>query len=155
MSLYRSLDPKYKQYIISEYDHWTLLINDDQAYLGRAYAWLVRQGEMQRLTSLTSLEREELFEVVLREYEAALDELWQPDHMNYAWLGNYFRQHGGHGHMHLIPRYSGDRKLGTLIFRDIRWEMNYTPHARKTPSVRTLLKIRNMLCEKIPGSVKE
>ena len=41
MGKYRSLDEPYVKGTIKEYEYWTLLLNDDRRYLGRAYVWLV------------------------------------------------------------------------------------------------------------------
>jgi diadenosine tetraphosphate (Ap4A) HIT family hydrolase len=152
----RSLDSRFEQHIIKEYELWTLLINEDQAYLGRSIAWLARPGDMQRMSQLRDEEILELL-VVIREHERAVEKLWQPAHMNDAWLGNYVSLHGGHGHMHLIPRYTGSRKLGTLIFSDSRWEMklNYTPQRRRILSNRSLFRIRDMIKDAINGTLTE
>ena len=72
MAKYRSLDEPYTKLIIKEYKCWTLLLNDDQRYLGRAYVWLVREGGMQRFSEITDEEYAEL-RTVMREYERALN----------------------------------------------------------------------------------
>lgn len=114
-------DSFYEQFVVKKYNHWTLQIEEKQRYLGQAVAWLDREGDMQRLFSLTEEEREELWEKVLPDYENIIEKLWQPDHMNYAWLGNYFHMHNGHGHMHLIPRYKTPRSFEGKEFVDERW----------------------------------
>ncbi|MBI2610743.1 hypothetical protein HYW60_02285 [Candidatus Kaiserbacteria bacterium] len=126
MSKYRSLDEQYIQFIVKEYKHWTLLLHDDQRYLGRAYAWLVREGNMQRLSGVKDDEMTEL-RILMREYEGMLRKLSQPDFMNYSWLANMFQQHGGHGHMHLIPRYEESRTFAGIEFVDQRWGKNPLP----------------------------
>jgi len=68
----RNGDPPYAQFDIKHYAHWTLRIGDKQRYLGQALIWLERDGDMQRLSSLTEAERSELWNVVLPEYEAAV-----------------------------------------------------------------------------------
>jgi diadenosine tetraphosphate (Ap4A) HIT family hydrolase len=123
---YRSIDPQYIQNIVKPYRFWTLSVHGDQKYLGRSVVWLVREGEMQRFSAITDEEAAEL-RMVIKEYEAALTKLWKPDFMNYAWLANNYHEHGGHGHMHLIPRYKDDREFNGRIYRDTRWGKNYTP----------------------------
>ncbi len=144
MAKYRSIDTEYVHQIIKEYTHWTLSIHDDQHFLGRCYVWLVREGEMQRLSQLTSDEVEEL-RVVLKEYEAAVGALWQPDHMNYSWLGNFFHEHGGHGHMHLVPRYKDARSFDGKEFIDGKWGQNFTPHEPLKLKEEELLAIREAI----------
>ena len=141
---YRSIDPAYIPYTIKEYRYWTLSIHNDQRYLGRSYAWLVREGEMQRLSEITD---EEMFELrlVMREYEKALRKLWSPDFMNYAWLANLFEEHGGHRHLHLIPRYKYARTFANVTFVDGRWGKNYAPFEAFKPEEHLLLEIRDAL----------
>ncbi len=121
--------PQFQPFILKEYTHWTLLLNEKQRYLGRAVVWLARPGDMQRFSALT---KDELFELQLitQAYERALDAMgWKPDHMNYAMLGNLIDEHKGHGHMHLIPRYESAHRpvfMG-VTFEDDRWAKNCTP----------------------------
>lgn len=144
MAKYRSIDPEYIPQIIKEYQYWTLSIHDDQRYLGRAYVWLVREGGMQRFSEITDEEMAEL-RVVMREYEAALGELWQPDFMNYMWLANLFHAHGGHGHMHFVPRYEKPRTFKGTEFVDDRWGKNCTPSTPFEISEEKLFEIRDAL----------
>jgi diadenosine tetraphosphate (Ap4A) HIT family hydrolase len=72
-------DPEYyEQFVVKEYKYWTLFVNQYQTYLGKAVVWLRREGDMQRLSSLNAEEREELFENILPEYEAALEKIFKP-----------------------------------------------------------------------------
>ncbi len=145
MAKYRSLDESYTKWIVKEYTYWALLIaDDDQRYLGRAYAWLVREGGMQRFSEITDEELSEL-RVLMREYEAALERLWQPDFMNYCWLANLIAQHGGHGHMHFIPRYQSSRTFEGVEFVDDRWGKNFTPGTPMELSPEMYEKIRDAL----------
>lgn len=148
MEKYRSLEPQYVPLILKEYAYFTLLLNDDQRYLGRAYLWLVREGGMQRLSEITPEEYIELKKIIL-EYEDALKSLWSPDFMNYAWLANLFAEHGGHGHMHLIPRYKEARTFAGMSFIDGRWGKNFTPNEELKPSQEVLFQIRDALKEKL------
>lgn len=135
----------YSKFIIKEYRCWTLYLHEYQNYLGRSYAWLRRDGEMQRLSKLTGDERDELFETVFPEYEEAVHTLWSPDHMNYAWLGNEIETHGGHGHMHLIPRYERAVTFCEYGFQDPRWGHNYAPYFKRNLSDDVLFKIRDVI----------
>lgn len=113
--------------------YWSLRVHEDQSYFGRAVFWLRRPGTMQRIHECTASEFEEL-RVLLKRYERVLEKLSQPKHMNYAWLGNYFQEHGGHGHMHVIPRYNSSDivKWRTLVFTDTRWGRDYKPRTPRT-----------------------
>src|SRR5260370_565133 len=99
-----AVDP-YAHLELKKYQFWTLqLYQDDQRFLGRAIATMVRHKPKCLLIDLTVEEREELFTVVMHEYQEALKRLWGVDYMNYMWKGNDFASHEGHGHMHLVPR---------------------------------------------------
>jgi len=133
----------YAQFDIKRYAHWTLRVNENQAYLGRAIIWLKREGDMQRLSSLTEEERKELWDKVLPEYEAALQELFKPDHMNYTWLGNLFHEHKGHGHMHLIPRYVSPREFEGMVFTDENWGHHYKIGEKKDVPLEVVFAMRD------------
>ena len=82
---------------------------------------------MQRYSELTLEELGEL-QSVLEEYEVVLQKLWQPDHMNYMWLGNLFHEHGGHGHLHVFPRYKEVREFDGVKFIDTRYGDFHYPY---------------------------
>mgnify|MGYP001609300747 CR=1 FL=1 len=100
---------------------------------------------MQRLSDLTREELYELMIFVLPPYEKAIDHLWRPDHMNYAWLGNESHVHQGHGHMHLIPRYKHPVLFAGLEFHDDQWGKNYAPYPKLGLPQSTLFMIRDAL----------
>jgi diadenosine tetraphosphate (Ap4A) HIT family hydrolase len=130
--------------MIKEFQYWTLFLHQDQRYLGRSYIWLRRPGKMQSLFHLHPQEEFEKVRIGAR-FESATTELWQPDHWNYAWLGNDIDAHGGHGHMHLIPRYKERRVFAKNVFFDGRWKQNYSPYAPLAISKSVLYKIRDAL----------
>ena len=141
-----SNDPSfYEQLKIKEYNHFGLFVHENQSYLGRSVAWLLRAGGMQRLSGLSDEEQQELFSVVIPEYEKVIEKLWKPDHMNYAWLGNHFHEHAGHGHMHLIPRYKTKRDFYGITFVDDRWGKNYAPCSILNPPETILFKIKESI----------
>lgn len=143
-------DPEYyEQFVIKKYKYWTLLVNEYQTYLGKAVAWLEREGDMQRLSSITKEEREEFWNVVLPEYENALEKSFKPDHMNYAWLGNWFHMHKGHGHMHLIPRYASPREFAGRTFVDEKWGSHYIPTNDQSLSIELAHAVRDAFREHI------
>jgi diadenosine tetraphosphate (Ap4A) HIT family hydrolase len=134
----------YDQWILRDYRYFQLFLNIDQRYLGRAYAWLTRAGDMQRYSGLSIEELLELH-LIVREYESVLRRLWLPDHMNYAWLGNEFKSHKGHGHMHFIPRYMAPRTFKGVEFVDENWERNYAPYNTFQVPDEVLVAIRDEL----------
>jgi diadenosine tetraphosphate (Ap4A) HIT family hydrolase len=147
----RNGDQFYAQFDVKHYTHWTLRIEEKQRYLGQAMAWLERDGNLQRFSSLTEAERNELWNIVLPEYEKAIQELWQPDHMNYAWLGNNVDAHNGHGHLHLIPRYKMPRIFAGREFVDGRWGYNYAPYAQEpAPMV-----VAHAVCDALIAQLKQ
>ena len=127
--MYRQINDAYVPYIIKEYLNWTLLIHDNQSYLGRAYVWSMREAKIKRLSDISNEDRDELWRIIYK-YKEALDTLWSPDHMNFEWRGNDFKGHGGHGHIHLIPRYASERRIDQRIFTDSEWGREYD-HSRK------------------------
>ena len=105
----------YECWKLYETGRWSLyLLADDQRYLGLGYAWLKREGKMQLFSDLSTDELLEL-RMVLKKYEFAVAHLTDtefgctPEHFNYLWLGNDIDKHGGHGHMHIVPRYKYPR----------------------------------------------
>lgn len=138
---YRSIDEPYIPHIIEEYRYWTLLINENQRFLGRSVIWLVREGVLQDKCDLSDDEREELWQIELR-VRNALRRLWQPDLFNYNWQGNLIGQHGGHGHEHLIPRYKFARTFGGVEFVDGLWGKNTSPSEPFIPEPGLLHEIR-------------
>ncbi len=123
---YRSIDEPYIPNIIREYRFWTLMINEDQRYLGRCVIWLVREGALQDKCDLTTEEREEFWRIELHTRNA-LRALWKPDLFSYMWQGNLIAQHGGHGHEHIVPRYKYPRLFQGVEFVDQRWGKNSAP----------------------------
>ncbi len=125
-----TISSQYQPYILKRYEYLTLLLNEHQRYLGRAVAWLSRPGDMQRFSGLWAGELVEL-QLITREYESVLDRVgWKPDHINYSMLGNFFHEHSGHGHMHIIPRYAPRPQalsFASITFEDDRWGKNCTP----------------------------
>jgi diadenosine tetraphosphate (Ap4A) HIT family hydrolase len=112
----------FSETVIKEYSHWQVQLFLNQYYLGRTMIKLKRHAV--DLTELEKDEREELFEEVLPGIQEALDQLFDPDLYNQATLGNDCR----HFHLHLIPRYSDDRKFNGVVFRDENWNSHYKPY---------------------------
>jgi len=134
----------FDELLLQEYQRWRLYLHQDQCYLGRAYLWLKRPGTMQRFSLLETRDWGEMRKIMLA-YELVLGELWKPGHMNYAWLGNDFATHEGHGHMHLIPRYVSPIEFAGATFVDGRWGKNYAPYRKQVESDPMLFKIRDAI----------
>ncbi|MDO8521573.1 MAG: hypothetical protein Q7S52_05655 [bacterium] len=145
------IEPKYQPFVLKHYRYWTLLLNERQRYLGRAVAWLARPGKMQKFSTLSFHELVEL-QHVTQEYEDALNKMsWCPDHMNYTMLGNYFHEHEGHGHLHIIPRYRPEHRpvfMG-VTFDDDRWGKNCSPETPMSISPEILAGLVVALKEKL------
>lgn len=143
---------QYQPFVLKEYRYWTLLLNERQRYLGRAVLWLARPGEMQRFSALSQRELIES-QHITREYEVVLNKMgWNPDHMNYAMLGNYFHEHAGHGHLHIIPRYAPRASPPVFMgvtFEDDRWGKNCSPETPTNISPEVLAGLVAALKEKL------
>ena len=134
----------FQRYKIKDYTYWTVFLHRNQCYLGRVYIWAKREDAIDFM-EMTPEEREELF-YVGQAVNKALGDLFQPDLMNYAALGNIET----HLHLHVIPRYINHRIFDKVRFVDSRWGKNYAPYNYdfKIPEV-TLLKLRNAIREKL------
>ena len=103
-----------QDFVLVRREHWRLQLSKQQGYLGWCLVILSRHET--DAANLTAPEREELWEIVNRA-RGALLRLFQPDHFNYAFLGNVVR----HVHLHLMPRYESPRKFKGQTFRDEHW----------------------------------
>lgn len=82
----------------------------------------------------------------------AIKELFAPDLMNYAALGNNFK----HLHVHLIPRYERSRKFAGIEFIDKRWGKNYAPYDREFRlTLDELLKIKGAIFDTFSREIKK
>jgi len=110
---------------IEEFDHWNLYLNEYQCYLGRVYL-LAKREDAKDFLEMTENEKIEFFEIA-KKIKRTLYELFQPDLMNYASLGNILN----HLHIHFIPRYKTKRIFNGIEFEDLRWGQNYEPYNRE------------------------
>ena len=102
-------------------DHWTLVLNDNQATLGRVFFALNRHET--DIAHLTDAEVLSLWAFV-RETKAALTALFAPDHFNYMFLMNLTP----HVHFHIFPRYAQPREFRGQSFADSQYGDHYDPH---------------------------
>ena len=106
--------------VILANEHWTLVLNDNQATLGRIFFALNRHE-----TDIAALSDAEVLSLwtFVRETKAALTALLAPDHFNYMFLMNLTP----HVHFHLFPRYAQPRELAGQTFADSRYRDHYDP----------------------------
>lgn len=87
------------------------------------YIALARDGEIDPFTD-TTVEKQQKLLVVVNDLKTVLDNLYQPDLINYANLRNTWQ----HCHWHVIPRYSRSRNVLDHTFEDPNWGKNYAPY---------------------------
>lgn len=129
-------DP-YHANLLRSYDNWDLYLHESQTYLGRSYIALKRDGEIDPFTDTTPDEQDELYFVV-NSFKRTLDNLYQPDLLNYANLRNTWN----HCHWHVIPRYQTPRIAHGQTFIDNNWGKNYAPYGEIELSNSALNSIR-------------
>ena len=101
-------------------DFWTLVLNENQATLGRVFFALNRHET--DIANLTDAEVLSLWAFV-RETKAALLALFAPDHFNFMFLMNLTP----HVHFHIFPRYANPREFHGQTFTDSRYGDHYDP----------------------------
>ncbi|MBP7134526.1 HIT domain-containing protein [Patescibacteria group bacterium] len=135
------MEKDYSQYLIKEYQFWSVYTHESQQYLGRC-AIVCKRADALDLAEATKEEQAELF-VILADLRKALSHCFQPDWFNYAFLGNEFR----HLHGHLIPRYASKRTVFETTFEDTMYGQHYQLDYSRPISEEILQKIKNLLVE--------
>ncbi len=135
---YNSPVEDYSKNLIRDYTYWTVYAHKNQGYLGRCVVWCKREDAID-LADATEEEQKELA-VILKDLRSAIQQAFQADWMNYAFLGNATR----HLHGHVIPRYSSIREFEGITFTDEKWGHNYkTDHNFVTqPEVLEAVKLK-------------
>ena len=129
---------EYDDYRIRSYYFWDLFLHKEQyPYIGRAYAWALRD-DAQLTTDMEAHERKELFEKVLPDWNAAVKKTFQHDWTNVASLGNTT----AHLHWHFIPRYRSLKDAYGMCFEDPNPNGNYAPYPKKDIPLETLMQIK-------------
>lgn len=119
----------FSKYKIKDYKYWSIFIHPNQGYLGRCVVWCNRENALD-LADATPVEQKELF-MVLNELGRAVKKVFQPDWLNYTFLGNDTR----HLHGHFIPRYSKPKVFEGITFEDKLYGHNYkTAHSFSVPA---------------------
>ena len=118
----------FSKYKIKDYQYWSVSLHPNQGFLGRCAVWRNREDALD-LTDATPKEQRELF-FILNELRKAIEKVFQPDLLNYAFLGNEKR----HLHGHIIPRYAKAKEFAGTTFTDKLYGHNYqTDHNFSAP----------------------
>jgi diadenosine tetraphosphate (Ap4A) HIT family hydrolase len=128
---------------IKEFKYWTVFLHENQGYLGRCVVYCRREDAVD-LSEASEEEQTELI-AILKALKLSIENNFQADWMNYAFLGNRLR----HLHGHVIPRYSSVREFEGTVFKDKNWGQNYkTDHSFKI-SEELLQKIKSRISENL------
>ncbi len=135
----------YEKLKIKSYTHWDLYLHENQCYLGRTFVQLRHDEGVDDFMALKGDVRDEFF-AIGEQVKQALQELFQPDKMNYAALSNTSPKI----HVHLIPRYKTSRSCAGITFTDARWGSNYAPYDRSFAIDESILHIiRNAIAKQL------
>lgn len=135
----------YEQFKIKIYNSWDLYLHASQfPYVGRCYAWAKRENS-KKVLDMTKEDRDELFDVVIPQWENAVNVNFSPDWTNISSLGNTTP----HLHWHLIPRYHSPREVKGIQFVDPNPIGNYAPYPKMEISLDILLEIKQLIREKL------
>ena len=128
----------YEQFKIKRFNFWDLYLHKNQfPYVGRCYASAIRENA-DLVTKMETAEAEELFFVVVPEWNIAVSKLFGDSRPNVAILGNEWP----HLHAHLIPRFHDTKQFYGIDFIDPNPEGNYSPYPKREISLDVLLKIK-------------
>ena len=113
---------KVRRHILKEYGHWYAILDIKQYYIGRLFLYAKRY-EATDMTVLTSDEREELWDIILPEIKEVYAQTFEPDKLNFAFLGNDEE----HCHLHVVPRYKTEKVITFegIEFVDRNYGHNY------------------------------
>lgn len=129
----------YEQLRLYESEYWSVYLHKSQVYLGRTYAALHREGDLDPFTATTDAEFSE-FREIARLVMKVTDTLYQPTKYNHLNLRNEWP----HCHWHTIPRYDSPRYVLGQQFIDNRFGKNPSPYDRTfQPSDNVRAKIIN------------
>jgi len=131
----------YEMFRIKVYDCWDLFMHANQfPYVGRCYAW-ARRETARTVADMSKPERDELFDLVIPEWNRAVRTFYAGCWYNVAFLGN----ETPHLHAHLIPRYDSDVIIKNIEFRDPNPKGNYSPYPKRQLSPDVIAHIKNTL----------
>jgi|SRR3989338_8083188 len=131
----------YEQLRIKTYSLWDLFLHEHQfPYIGRCYASAKRE-DARSVRDMRKDERDELFDIVVPEWDTAIKVLFAHTKANFASLGNT----GNHLHWHLIPRYRESKLLFGIEFIDPDPLGNYSSYPKRNIPLETLLHIKELI----------
>ena len=113
--------------VVHESVHWRLVLNRNQDLLGKCF--LAARRHVEAVPELTFEEWRDLHGQ-MRARTEALRVAFAPEHFNYVFLQNQDR----HVHLHVIPRYAGERRFAGQAFGD----PGYPGHYRVSDAPRLL-----------------
>lgn len=105
--------------ILTESEHWRLVLNRNQDLLGKCFLALRHLEAVPSLTPDEWLDLHTQVGLATRAVTCA----FHPVHFNYAFLQNQDR----HVHLHVVPRYAGVRQHGGVAFADPDYPDHYDP----------------------------
>lgn len=125
---------------IKEYQHWFLILNHEQGFLGRCILILkAHKTDEMEVTDEEALEKHTIYCI----WRNAIRKAFHPDKINQAQLGNEEHIHKGHLHWHFVPRYrrpiyfskiefqSDNSETQKLIFSSVHKRMVYPIEIRE------------------------
>ncbi|HVZ75851.1 MAG TPA: hypothetical protein VG934_01105 [Candidatus Paceibacterota bacterium] len=154
---------KYQPYIIKEYPHWTLFLNQKQMpYVGQCYAWWKDnhpgKGEGMSPFHLTGRDLVEVFHMIYQDVLIGCktlghrtDRLGQGFRLNVAHLANE-PIHNHQMHWHFVPRFAEPVRVQALLgrtFEDLIAHENYAHIKELALPHEELLVIRDTMAEAI------
>ena len=104
----------YPDTLIHEYEHWLVLLRENQVTLGSVI--LCAKSDVEEFSALPECAYSEMSRVV-QDIERVLGSTIEYEKINYLML----MMVDPHVHFHVFPRYSGSRSLGNLIIPDHGW----------------------------------
>ncbi len=135
-------EKKSDEFLLKDYNYWSLYLDPQQPYLGRCQ--IVLKRHLEDLSQISLQQREELW-LLLKKLKKILDSLYSPDLYNYSSLGNITR----HLHLHVTPRYAKSRDIGGVTFVDKRFGKNYAPLPTTKIPKETILMIKDHISQKL------
>lgn len=130
----------YSKFLIKEFEHWDLFLNESQYFLGRTYLWAKRKDliDMDHATPAEVGEYLSLRALI----KNVLVKLFGPDKFNYYDAGNLI----SHLHVHIIPRYGKKVEFKGTIFEDKIFGKNHSFYDKNFKfSDEILFKIRDSI----------
>lgn len=135
------MEKDFSKDLVKDYTYWSVYIYKNQGYLGRCIVWCKR-ADASDLTDATSAEQAELFSI-LEDLRQAMKKCFNPNWLNYAFLGNETR----HLHGHVIPRYATPQVFEGIKFEDTLYGSNYRTDPNFVVSEEVSQKIKEILAE--------